>query len=338
MNRVSKICLWTFCGMAIMLAINYSAFGQDDGDWKRDTFAVKYQDGLMQEITVLYPSPTGKPGGIIPLVPIRVGIGTQRPAAKLHVKGGVVLGTDGSKVGIGTTNPGFQLSLGSSLAKTKLALYEKGLNNCYGLGVVPGAFTLHINGSGARFAFFNGDEADATEIVTFQGRGNVGIGRRNPETKLDVAGTTRTEMIEITGGSDLAEPFDIAGAESIQPGTVVCIDPEHPGQLRIASKVYDRTVAGIVSGANGLNPGLTMKQKESVGDGSIPVALTGRVYCLADVSNGPIQPGDLLTTSDTPGYAMKVTNYSRAQGAILGKAMSSLKDGKGLILVLVSLQ
>ena len=48
--------------------------------------------------------------------------------------------------------------------------------------------------------------------------------------------------------------------------------------------------------------------------------------------------GDLLTTSDTPGHAMKVTEHSQAQGAILGKAMSGLKAGKGMVLVLVTLQ
>jgi hypothetical protein len=35
---------------------------------------------------------------------------------------------------------------------------------------------------------------------------------------------------------------------------------------------------------------------------------------------------------------MKVSDYNRAQGAILGKAMSSLNDGRGLVLVLVTLQ
>jgi len=68
------------------------------------------------------------------------------------------------------------------------------------------------------------------------------------------------------------------------------------------------------------------------------VALTGRVYVWADASAGPIRPGDLLTTSDTAGLVMKVTDYERAQGAIIGKAMSSLDEGQGLILVLVGLQ
>ena len=73
-------------------------------------------------------------------------------------------------------------------------------------------------------------------------------------------------------------------------------------------------------------------------EGGQNVALSGRVYVLADASFGVIKPGDLLTTSDTPAHAMKATNHSRSQGAILGKAMSSLKEGRGLVLVLVTLQ
>jgi len=68
------------------------------------------------------------------------------------------------------------------------------------------------------------------------------------------------------------------------------------------------------------------------------VALTGRVYCLVDASYGAIEPGDLLTTSDTAGHAMKVTNHTKAHGAIIGKAMTRLEQGKGLVLVLVTLQ
>src|SRR6516164_1607611 len=138
---------------------------------------------------------------------------------------------------------------------------------------------------------------------------------------------------DITGGGDLAEPFEASGA--IKPGMVVAIDPAWPGRLRIADKAYDRTVAGIVSGANGINPGLTMKQQGTVVDGSLPVALTGRVYCWADASNGPINPGDLLIASNTPGHAMKVANHAKAHGATIGKAMTKLEQGEGLVLVLV---
>ena len=152
-------------------------------------------------------------------------------------------------------------------------------------------------------------------------------------------GHTTTQILSITGGSDLSEQFDITGQEgSVEPGTVVCIDPRNPGKLVACSRAYDRTVAGVVSGAGGIKPGMLMGQAGSPADGANPVALTGRVFCRADASNGPIAPGDLLTTSRVRGLAMRATDPGRASGAILGKAMSGLPQGQGLVLVLVSLQ
>jgi hypothetical protein len=97
-------------------------------------------------------------------------------------------------------------------------------------------------------------------------------------------------------------------------------------------------VAGVISGAGGLMPGLTLGQADTLAGGRYPVALTGRVYAYADAAYGAIQAGDLLTTSPTPGHVMKVTDHPQAQGAIIGKAMGSLSEGRGLVLVLVSLQ
>ena len=144
--------------------------------------------------------------------------------------------------------------------------------------------------------------------------------------------------ISILGGADLAEPFAMSGAgKEIPQGAVVVIDDENPGHLRMSDAPYDTRVAGVVSGANGVNPVIQLKQQGLLEDGK-NVALTGRVYVLVDASNGPIKPGDLLTTSSTPGHAMKVNDHARAQGAILGKAMTGLSEGKGMVLVLVTLQ
>jgi hypothetical protein len=144
--------------------------------------------------------------------------------------------------------------------------------------------------------------------------------------------------ITCNGGSDLAEPFKItAGKQAVPQGAVVVIDEENPGHLKISDQSYDTHVAGVVSGANGINPGIQMMQQGLL-DGGKNVALTGRVYVQADTANGTIKPGDLLTTSSTPGFAMKVTDHARAAGAILGKAMTGLSEGKGMVLVLVTLQ
>jgi len=143
-------------------------------------------------------------------------------------------------------------------------------------------------------------------------------------------------VLTITGGSDLAEPFEMSGAE-MPKGSVVVIDEDHPGRLKLADQPYDHRVAGIISGANGVKPGISLHQS-GVMEGDQNVALSGRVYVQADAANGAIHPGDLLTTSSTPGHAMKVTDHLRAQGAVLGKAMTGLSEGKGLVLVLVTLQ
>jgi hypothetical protein len=142
--------------------------------------------------------------------------------------------------------------------------------------------------------------------------------------------------LTILGGADLAEPFEMSSAE-LPKGAVVVIDEANPGSLKLSTRAYDARVAGVVSGANGIAPGISLKQQGTADRGQ-NVALTGRVYVQADASLGDINPGDLLTTSDTPGHAMKVMDHSKAQGAILGKAMGRLQDGRGLVLVLVTLQ
>jgi len=144
--------------------------------------------------------------------------------------------------------------------------------------------------------------------------------------------------LTIRGGADLAEPFQISsGSEEIREGAVVVIDEENPGHLKLSDRPYDTRVASVVSGANGVNPGVQMQQQGLI-EGGKNVALTGRVYVQADSSFGTIKPGDMLTTSSTAGYAMRVGNHTQAQGAILGKAMTGLKQGKGMVLVLVTLQ
>lgn len=148
-----------------------------------------------------------------------------------------------------------------------------------------------------------------------------------------------TDELEIKGGSDFAEHFDIIEEEALTPvpGMVVSIDPASTGMLEVTKTAYDRKVAGIISGANGVETGLMMGQRGSIADGDYPVALSGRVYVYANDEGGNIQPGDLLTTSSTAGYAMKVQDCSKAQGAIIGKAMTTI-DENGFVLVLVNLQ
>ena len=147
--------------------------------------------------------------------------------------------------------------------------------------------------------------------------------------------TTGNTVIELGTGLDYAEGFDVTEATTVTAGMVLVIDPAHPGQLAVSTTAYDRRVAGIVAGANGLGSAV----KLGCGQFDHDVALAGRVYCYAVAGDQAIEPGDLLTTSDVPGHAMKVHDHARSQGAILGKAMQGLAAGeRGQILVLVTLQ
>jgi len=139
-----------------------------------------------------------------------------------------------------------------------------------------------------------------------------------------------------SAAGDLAERLPTSLPE-IERGSVLVIDGEHVGALAMASKPYDRRVAGVAAGAKDYRPGITLRGSEST-DTSIPVTLTGTVYCRVTNANGAIQPGDLLTTSAVPGHAMKVTDFEAARGAILGKAMQAMDQEQGLILILASLQ
>lgn len=178
---------------------------------------------------------------------------------------------------------------------------------------------------------------DGAHTVLNSGGGNVGIGTTNPTAKLDVAGTTKTGVLQITGGSDLAENFEIENAETVKPGMLVAIDPDYAGKLVVATGAYNTRVVGIVSGANGLAAGMLLPDPKNAA-GALPVALSGRAWVYADATKGPIQPGDMLTTSNVPGYAMHAKNSRRAAGAVIGKAMTELRSGTGLVLVFVTLQ
>lgn len=135
-------------------------------------------------------------------------------------------------------------------------------------------------------------------------------------------------------GADCAERFPLRGAEAIDPGTVLVIDDD--ATLGACATAYDRRVAGVASGAQGVRPGIVLNRDEG-NDGEPPLALNGKVFCKVDAGFGAVGVGDLLTTSPTRGHAMKAADPQRAYGAVLGKAMAPLEAGTGLIPVLVSL-
>jgi hypothetical protein len=235
---------------------------------------------------------------------------------------------NGGRAGIGTTSPDAMLEVNGDGSNWRNGfLFLKNDDNDAGIRIYDSDSTVahHI---------FNSNGANDTLRIAPQGNYNGGI-------SVTQDGHVHVPVLVIEGGADLSEHFEVSSLKDRllpEPGMLVSIDPENPGELLMSHNAYDKKVAGIISGAGGVKPGMLMGHKGTIADGNYPVALSGRVYCKADADHGAIAPGDLLTTSNTPGHAMKVVNYPRAQGAIIGKAMSSLNKGKGLVLVLVTLQ
>jgi hypothetical protein len=146
---------------------------------------------------------------------------------------------------------------------------------------------------------------------------------------------TVTTVDVLIAGSDCAEDFDIMSSSHIEPGTVMAIGDD--ARLVESHRAYDKRVAGIVSGAGDYKPGIVLGKDGSRKD-RVPLALIGKVFCKVDATYAPIEVGDLLTTSPTQGYAMKAEDPSKAFGAVVGKALAPLKEGKSLLPILVALQ
>jgi hypothetical protein len=254
-----------------------------------------------------------------------VGVATTQPEAKLHV---VSAG--------GSDHPQLELSQIRPLDDARLRFST--------VGAVTNGRETHfwdISVSGSMNFFSQGVGNVMTLLGAFDNQTRtynprVGVGTQQPASALDVRGTATVEVLQVTGGADVAECFPVDAEAAAEPGTVMVIDEKRPGRLRPCDSAYDPRVAGIVSGAGASMPGVRL-QCESNRTDAADIALAGCVYCHADATSQPIQPGDLLTTSDRPGHAMRVVDDYAARGAVLGKALGSLRTGTGLVLVLVNL-
>jgi hypothetical protein len=143
---------------------------------------------------------------------------------------------------------------------------------------------------------------------------------------------TASDMI--LSGADCAEEFDAVQPDEVEAGMVVVFDEN--GRLSPAITPYDKRVAGVISGAGSFKPGVILDRRISDRP-RVPVALVGKVHCRVDASYARIEAGDLLTTSATPGCAMKARDPAKAFGSIIGKALAPMHRGCGLIPILVTL-
>jgi hypothetical protein len=245
----------------------------------------------------------------------KVGINTTNPFDAMHAR---INDNSGSVTGFAVQN----LSGGAS-AFAGMLFYDQsnslaqfqGFNNAtheYRINnIASGGSINFMIGSSSKFLVANNGNVSVAGNVTVNG--NIGAKYQ------DVA-----EWVET--------------ASPLEAGTVVIVDPKEPNRVLPAPKAYDTRVAGAVS----RQPGLLLGEPS---DTKAMVAQSGRVRVKVDAKYGAIKIGDLLVTSPTPGYAMRsrpmrVGAQSRLHrpGTLLGKALEALPNGKGEILVLLTLQ
>jgi hypothetical protein len=245
-------------------------------------------------------------------------VGTSQQAQGVlgtSVTGEGVVG--GSEKGDGVVGTGNRGVVGTSQNNAGLVGVSHSNNNA-------GVFAVNDNGGTGVIAL-----SEKENGIGIFAKGNRIAARFEGDVEVTHGGDIRLE------NSDCAEDFDIADPHSAEPGTVMVVSEE--GALRESRYAYDKRVAGVISGAGSYKPAIVLGKQQSASDRQ-PIALLGKVYCKVDAQYGTVEVGDLLTTSPTPGHAMRTEDPFKAFGAVIGKALRPLTGGQGLIPILIALQ
>jgi hypothetical protein len=173
-------------------------------------------------------------------------------------------------------------------------------------------------------------------IVARSGTGNLVEGYNS------ISGSTRVFHIDhngtYTAGSDFAEALHATGEKAAyEPGDVLVLSATALGTVEKSAEAYNERVVGVYS----TRPGVVGADKGGVtrvDADDVPVGIVGILPTKVSTENGPIRIGDVLTTSTTPGHAMRCDDRLKCLGAVLGKAMEPLTEPTGLIKILVTLR
>lgn len=234
---------------------------------------------------------------------------------------------DGGNVGIGTTNPNYALDMQEGVMRIRN-------DNNWKIIVEPetsdldNVILVRDEGSNTVWTMNLMDRSHDDRFALFSPEYLASGGPSSLVFAVQHDGHTQVRCMDMLGGCDISERFN--SSETLEPGDVVVMDEGRIGEVVLCARAYDQRVVGVVSGANGVNTGLTLSQKGL--DGTHPIALDGRVYVKI---TGPVKAGDLLTTSEERGRATAAKNRRKAFGAVIGKALESDTDGDGMVLMLV---
>jgi len=219
------------------------------------------------------------------------------------------LTTGGIALSPGSTSPSLFASTGGSI----------------GIGTTVPLFKLDIqdskSGSAAAQIFNTNNSTDADGLIVKLGNTNTTtVAKSNHFINFEtsgigivgsIQGTGEKNIAYVTNGiADLAEYLKKDEKTNIEYGDVVCIDNKG---LVVACDKNNTRLVGVASE----HP--TFLGGENLGNRSIAVGLVGQLPVKVSALNGPVNPGDPLTSSNIPGVAVKATSA----GQIIGKASES---------------
>lgn len=194
-------------------------------------------------------------------------------------------------VAIGSTDPSYRLDVQDSQTSTSAArIYNSSISNdASGLIIKLGNTSTSTHATNKWLTF----EQDGIGIVgMIKGNGSTGI------------------QYQTGGIADFAEYLRKDENQKIDFGSVLCL--EENGFATPCTKEGGKIV-GVASERPSFLGG------ENLGNKSVPAGLIGEIITKVSNVNGPINTGDLLTSSQIPGYAMKATK----EGTAIGRALQS---------------
>ena len=177
-------------------------------------------------------------------------------------------------------------------------------------------------------------EADGSLFISLPGTQNTtalchsSAGQANNDEIVDCSGAP-SDVAEYFGSDDptlTVGEVVVVGRSAEQ----ISLDGYHTSKAWVARSTgaYQDTIMGVVSTAPAVAYGDEIFAPH---ENPRPIALAGRVPVKVSNENGVIEPGDFLTSSSTPGVAMKATKA----GPVIGQALESFSGGSGKIEVFV---
>lgn len=308
----------------------------------------------------------------------KIGIGTTTPGFPVHILNNNLVAPPGEApsafavetaaqsdsetvaaiqgLATSTTGGGATAILGTAYGSNSIGLFGNSTSTSGGGGVVGSTASADYSFSAGIAAWALANTGDAVALFAtvssydgaagyFLNRagGNIIVGHVGQNDDRSVFRVDGNGTVFAAGGfqptgADFAESMAVVGDPSkYAAGDLLVIEPSANRHLGLSQQPYSALVAGIYSTKPGML-GSTRRVDETPAKDEVPLAVVGIVPCKVTAANGPIQVGDLLVTSSTPGHAMRGTDRNRMLGAVVGKALEPLPQGTGVIQVLVTLQ